>query len=418
MSNRRANWTPAPRPEWVQRLNEEGACMNISGVVPLDEESLLSAAQRATGLSDFGRDDWREPFRIFIRSLEEESELNLMGRIRTRSEILQLLEARLQIEDAYRRHPEIADERIEKPIIVVGQGRSGTSFLLNLLSEDPDNGVIRIWETIYPCPPPEKATYLTDPRIERAHQAITQWNRVTPEFATMHEFGGAIPAECSPVIAMNFMSISWLACFGQVPAYESYMAAQPVEPALRYHQRVLKLLQWKNPRRRWVLKDPMHLDRLEALLKLYPDACFVWPHRDPVKALASVVSSMGTVQWGRSDHPFKNNSLDIGLDPDIVGARFNAIIDKIESGDVPKDRLFNVLYRDLIDDPIGTIAALYRYFDIEFTGKAREAIAAYCERNPRGARATHRVGSAAQEDVEYERRALRRYQDYFGIPDE
>jgi hypothetical protein len=106
----------------VRLINEEGQCMNISGVVPLDEASLLAAAQRATGLSDFGSDEWRDPFRVFIKALEEESELNLMGRIRTRSEILQLLEARLQIEDVYKRHPEIADEAIEKPIILVGQG--------------------------------------------------------------------------------------------------------------------------------------------------------------------------------------------------------------------------------------------------------------------------------------------------------
>ncbi len=392
--------------------------MNISGVVPLDEESLLSAARRATGLCDFGPDDWREPFRVFIRSLEEEADLNLMGRIRTRSELLQLLEARLRIEDAYKRNPEIVDEAIEKPLILVGQGRSGTSFLLNLLSEDPDNGVIRIWETIYPCPPPEKATYLTDPRIERAHRAITQWNRVTPEFASMHEFGGTIPAEDSPILAMNFMSVSWLAGFGQVPTYDRYMASVPAEPALLYHQRVLKLLQWKNPRRRWVLKDPLHLDRIETLIKLYPDACIVWPHRDPIRAMASVISLMGTIQWGRSDNPLKGDALRIGLDPDVVAARFGAVIDKIESGAVPRAQILNLQYADLIADPMGTLEALYRQFHIEFTPKARQAIADYCERNPRGARAAHRVGPVSDQDIAHARQAFRRYQSYFHIPSE
>jgi hypothetical protein len=418
MRSRQAKWAPQPRPDWVRQINEEGDCMNISGVVPLDEDSLLSAAQRATGLSDFGPDDWREPFRVFIKALEEESELNLMGRIRTRSEILQLLEARLRIEDACRQYPEIEAEVIEKPIILVGQGRSGTSFLLNLLSEDPDNGVIRVWEAIYPCPPPEKASYLTDPRIDRAHRAITQWNRVTPEFASMHEFAGSIPAEDSPILAMNFMSVSWLAGFGQVPSYDSYMAGVPPEPALLYHRRVLKLLQWKNPRRRWVLKDPLHLDRLEALLRLYPDACIVWPHRDPVRAMASVVSLLGTIQWGRSDHPFKGHALDIGLDPDIVAARFGEVIDKIESGAVPKAQIFNLLYADLIRDPVGTAEAIYAHFGIEFTQQARGAMNAYCTQNPRDARAAHRIAAGSDEDIAHERRAFARYQAYFGIPSE
>src|SRR4051812_12206568 len=99
-SSHRLEWQPPARPEWGQGINEEGSCMNIRGIVPLDEDSLLDAARRSTGLSDFGADDfWREPFRIFLKALDEEAELNLIGRIRTRSEILQLLEARLQIEE-------------------------------------------------------------------------------------------------------------------------------------------------------------------------------------------------------------------------------------------------------------------------------------------------------------------------------
>src|SRR5688572_18019795 len=139
-SDRQAFWTPPPRPEWVERVNAEGRCMDLRGVVPLDEASLLRSATMSTGLSDFGIDDWREPFRILVKGMEDEAELNLVGRLRTRSELLQLLEARLQVEDWYRRHPEIDDEQIREPVIIVGQGRSGTSYLQNVLSANPDNG--------------------------------------------------------------------------------------------------------------------------------------------------------------------------------------------------------------------------------------------------------------------------------------
>ena len=293
----REQWQAPPRPEWVQRINEEGECMDIAAVVPLDENSLLDSARRATGLSDFGADDWYEPFQVLIKSLEEEAELNLMGRLRTRSELLQLLQARLQIEDTYKRHPEIAEEQIVQPLVIVGQGRSGTSYLINILSENPANGVLKHWEAMFPCPPPEAATYQTDPRIEKCHKLIDQWNRVTPTLTSMHEFAGDVPMECCQVMALNFMSASWFDSLGQVASYDAYIAQQDPEPALRYHQRVMKLLQWKNPRRHWVFKDPTHIDRLQAMLKVYPDACFIWPHRDPVRALASTVSFLGTIQW-------------------------------------------------------------------------------------------------------------------------
>jgi len=149
-ADHRTEWRPAPRPEWVRKVNEEGYCMDIDHVVPLDERSLLDSAIDATGLDDFGDDDWREPLGVFVKALNEEARLNLMGRIRTRSEILQLLCARLRVEDTYKLHPEIAEETITQPLIIVGQGRSGTTLLQNLLSAHPENGTPMHWEMVFP----------------------------------------------------------------------------------------------------------------------------------------------------------------------------------------------------------------------------------------------------------------------------
>src|SRR5215470_20320483 len=105
--DRRTGWQPQPRPEWAQRANEEGSYMDLRGVVPIDEDSLLAAARANTGLSDFGRDDWHEPFQVLVKALDTESELNLVGRLMTRGELLMYLEGRLWIEETYRRNPQI-----------------------------------------------------------------------------------------------------------------------------------------------------------------------------------------------------------------------------------------------------------------------------------------------------------------------
>jgi len=417
-ADHRLEWQPPTRPEWVQRVNEEGYCMDIEGVVPLDEASLLTSAMESTGLSDFGADDWREPFQVFLKSLREEAQLNLMGRIRTRSEILQLLQARLQIEDTYKRHPEIADEQITQPFIIVGQGRSGTTLLQNLLDSHPDNGAPLHWEMVYPCPPPQSATYRTDPRIEKAHTLIDQWNRVTPTFSSMHEFAGAIPMEDNVTMAMNFMAPTWLDCLGQVPSYDAYIFQQPVEPALHWLVRVLKLLQWKNPRKHWVLKDPMHLDRMSALLKVFPDACFIWPHRDPVRALASLVSIVGTIQWGRTDHPFSAVSLAYMTDPNLAAGRFDAVVDQLDAGAVPAQQIYNVLFRDLVADPVGQVAKMYDRFGIELTSEGRTAMTRYMEENPRDSRAPHQFSAGSPEAVARAHQAFAAYQQRFNIPSE
>jgi Sulfotransferase family len=416
MTERTASWEPPPRPEWVQRINEEGACMDMSGVVPLDPESLISSAMRATGLSDFGDDDWREPFELVVKSFDEEADFNLMGRIRTRSELLQLLEARLQIEDWYKRHPEIGDEVVSEPLFIVGQGRSGTSLLSNLLDAHPDNCAPKHWELIFPCPPPEKETYLTDPRIERGHQLIDQWNRVTPTIATMHEFAGDVPMECTQILGYAFRSSTWFDSLGQVPSYQMWLAQQDVRIALRYHRRALKLLQWRNPRKHWILKDPMHLDRMPELLEIYPDARFIWPHRDPIRALASTVSLLGTVQWGRTDRPFQYGAFEYVTDPDLSAQRFNAAIDQLESGAVPADRIHNLLYADLVADPVEAISSMYSDLGMELTAEGRAGMQRYMEEHPRDNRPPHRFSVGSDEAVARERKAFQRYQEYFAIP--
>ena len=416
--DRQTTWQPPQRPEWVQKINEEGYCMNIRGVVPLDESSLLASAMQATGLSDFGSEEWREPFRVFLRSLEEDAELNLMGRIRTRSEILQLLEARLQIEDTYKRHPEIEDEEIKQPIFIVGQGRSGTSFLCNVLAAIPDNGALMQWEAMFPCPPPETATYATDARIEKAHKLIDQWNRVTPTLRSMHEFAGNVPMEDCEVLALTFRAPSWQDSLGQASSYDAYMMKQDPMPALLYERRVLKLLQWKRPRRHWVLKDPIHLDRFAPLLELYPDACFVWPHRDPVRALASMHSLIGTIQWGRSDHPFKGGSFEYVTNPQLSAARLNAAIDQLESGVVPPGQMFNLLYVDLVTNTMRVLESMYDHFGIALTAEGRQAMANYLVEHPRDARPQHRFHAVDDITLATARRAYKRYQEYFRIPNE
>jgi Sulfotransferase family len=411
-------WTPPPRPDWLKRVNEEGACMDIRGVVPLDSASMLAAAQRSTGLSDFGIDDWREPFGVLCKSFDEDADLNLFGRIKVRHELLLLLKNRLQIEDTYKRHPEIDEQEIVKPLMIIGQGRSGTSFLLNLLSANPDNGNVMTWEAMFSCPPPEPATYHSDPRIEKAHKIADQWNRVVPELMSMHEYAGTIPQEDVPLLAHSFRNVGWFMVWGEVLQYYAYMANADLVPAYRYHKRILKLLQWKNPRKQWVLKNSANLEELPDMLKVYPDACIVWPHRDPSKSVASTVSLIGSMLYGQCDHPFQRVALDQYMDPHGAAKRLTAVIDLMESGVVPKARVCSVLYRDLVSDPVGTAAKIHAYFHLPFSAQSRAVLEEYMRRNPRENRPPHKVSPETRAAVERDRPAFKRYQEYFGVPDE
>jgi Sulfotransferase family len=412
-------WVPPARPEWVRQINEEGAYLDLKGVIPLDEDSLIGRAKANTGLSDFGDDDWYEPFKMLIKGLDEEGALTLMGRLMTRSDLLISLEARLRVEDTYKKHPEIEDRELASPMLIIGAGRCGSSAMLNILSHDPDNGTINDWNALFPCPPPEAASYQTDPRIAVADKLVTQWIRVTPELASMHEFGGNIPVELVKLEAMSFQSNAWLDMYGYSRSFNEYIARQPDHmPALRYAKRVLKLLQWKNPHQRWVLKSPDAMRYLPDTFKAFPELQLIWLHRDPLMAVSSMVSMMGTLFWVRSDRPLGEDAVTHLSNPGVMAGLFNLVIDQIEEGKVPAKQLRNVQYVDFIADQMKTIEILYRDMGVQLSASGRAAITSYLQDHPRENRPAHKysVGDVARRDEE--RKIYERYQTYFGVKTE
>ena len=413
-----AQWKAPERPEWVRRVNEEGQCLDINSIVPLDAESLMSAARKNTGLTDFGDDGWYEPFTVFVKSLDEEAELTLIGRIMTRSDLLMYLEARLRIEDTVKRHPEIDEQELAPPLLIIGSGRSGTSAMQNLLSFDPDNGTPKHWEALFPCPPPEAATYQTDPRVTLGDQRMTQWNRVTPELESIHEFGGDMPTELIQIEAIRFQAAGWLIWCGFTPSYDAYMVGRSAVPGLAYAKKVLKLLQWKNPRRRWLLKSPDAMRYLPDVIQVFPNIQLIWMHRDPLKTVSSVVSLVGTILWLRSDRKMDSRAIAQLTNPAGLAGLFNMVMDQIEQGKVPASQLRNVQYGDFVDNPLRTVESLYREMGVPLSERARQAMSVYLQAHPREARPQHRYSVGNAERQAEERNLFDRYQSYFNVPTE
>jgi hypothetical protein len=415
---RTKQWSPPVRPDWVRRINEEGGYLDLQSVVPLDEDSLISRAKANTGLADFGVDDWYEPFKVLLKALDQEAELTLMGRLMTRSDLLMNLEARLRIEDTYKRHPEIDEEEVRSPIWIIGSGRCGSSALQNFLSLDPDSGTPKQWEALFPCPPPETATYHTDPRIQVAHQRADQWNRVTPEIMSMHEFGGDMPTELIQIEALSFQSVGWLDLYGFVPTYDEYIAHRGALPAMRYAKRVLKLLQWKNPRKRWLIKSPAAIVHLRATFEIFPDVKMLWMHRDPLRAVSSFVSLVGTLFWIRSDRQLSEKAIGRLTNPAGLAGLFNMVMDQLEQGAVPAKQFHHVQYVDFIKDPLGTIESLYRDMGMQLTDVANQNMAWYHREHPRDSRPTHKYKLGDDARVAEERKLFERYQSYFNVETE
>ena len=412
------SWTPGPRPAWVDRLNSLGENLGDDGrsLMPLDPEEMLHQASLVTGLQEYGDGFFREPLRVFAESLEAEAELTLLGRILARSEIQRILQNRLRIEDHLERNPEILTESVEAPIFVTGLGRSGTTFLHELLALDPTNRVPLLWEMMYSSPPPDSKHHQSDPRAAAAHREITLMDAIDPAFTAMHENAGDLPSECIFIFAHQFATDMWVGTY-PVPSYTAWLSSSDIQPAYDYHRRFLQLLQSSHRRERWVLKAPSHLSSLPHLFQTYPDARVVITHRDPLKVIASLANLMATLQWMRSRKVHYEgivSAMAFGL-----GFLLERSAAERDSGLVPEEQISDIRYADLVANPLNTLRRLYEDWGLDLSDEMERRIRSYLENRHQGRVALH---DYAFEDtglsLESERARHAPYQERFGVASE
>jgi len=279
----------------LRALNVGGAWLQRAGLeLPsLHPESLLAAARRSSGLEDFGDDSFLAGLEVLCASLQEESGLTPFGRMALRGLMQGSLEARLRLVDWVRQHPEVRQEEIRAPFVILGLPRTGTTLLSFLLDLDPRSRSLLQWEADALAPPPTLAGVAEDPRIAATARKLARLHAINPAISAMHPMGATLPTECVTLFMLDFRSLL-VATQAPVPSYGRWLEKAPVRSTYAIHKLVLQTLQASIPTGRWSLKTPQHLWHLEALREAYPDARLIWTHRDPVKVVASTASLNAT----------------------------------------------------------------------------------------------------------------------------
>jgi hypothetical protein len=347
----------------LRALNAVGAGLGRVGVdlARLEPERLLAAARERSGLSDFGDAAFRDGLDALVDAVLREGGQHAFGRIAFRGMLVATLENRLRVVDFLKRHPEVREERIARPFVILGMPRTGTTLLSFLLDLDPTVRSLRHWEAAAPIPPPDLAGHGEDPRIAAAAKQIAQLSRLVPPLQAMHPMGATLPTECVTLFALGFRSLQF-ETQAPAPSYGRWLEAADPRPAYAIHEQVLQILQWAQPTETWSLKTPQHLWHLEALLERYPDARLVWTHRDPAAVVPSVASlNMAFYRtWCRSPDPrevgaYWNHKLRVGVER---GLRFDATRDG-------SPWCCHVQYAELMRDPVGAVRRLYAHFGLE-----------------------------------------------------
>ena len=347
----------------------------------LREAEVLEAARKQSGLSDFGAEDFRPRLRAWLQAARGDSELNALNRMLLHEDCVRILVNRLRLEDLLRRHPEILEIPISRPIIIAGLPRSGTTHLVGLLGADTRLRSLPYWESREPIPARGEGPGRDglDPRWLRCQQSYEAQLEQMPLLRAMHDMPPEHIHEEIELLNLDFWSyhLEWLAC---VPGWRDFYLAQDPLPRYAYLKKALQALQWLRGGERWVLKTPQHLEWLPALHATFPDATIAITHRDPVSVIQSAITMLAY-----SDRSRRQRVDLAGLAEywsDRVERLLRACVRDREA--LPAAQSLDVLFHEFMADDLAMVERIYERAELSLPPETRAEIAQALDENPRG----------------------------------
>ncbi|WFL78143.1 sulfotransferase [Altererythrobacter arenosus] len=333
----------------------------------LDKQSLLESAVAATGLDDFG-DRWFErPMDVLLDSIREEARLNAAGDFSAAKQFHHVLRDRLHTQMWFKRHPEILERAIARPVVIVGPMRSGTTRLHRLLASDRRFSHMRSFETISPVPRPGfeevMAGRTRDFRPVLASRIMKVARLANPRTLSIHPTGPYEPEEELGLLVASMWGMKHEAQW-HVPSYARWSEGEDATPAYEHLANLLRLVGWSqqvSSIRPWILKTPQHMMDLPALLKVFPDARLIFTHRDP----QAVVGSAASLAWNQTILYSDNVS------PQRIGREWltktETMIARMRKARdaIPAERMIDVQYEEMERDWSGTMERVYGFLGLD-----------------------------------------------------
>jgi hypothetical protein len=379
-------------------------------MIPIDADRVMKMAERTTGLSDWGDSGFRARLQSAVDGCNEVN-LNTTGLFGARYVFNWHLGNRLRAVDFARRHPELDGIDIERPIVITGFFRTGTTFLHNVLAADPNNRVAKAWELAYPLG--RLGDPLGDVAWRRAQAKFTfGFNQAAmPDQGVAHHVTADSYEECFFLLENDMSVLTFWVGFAAY-SYAMDMLDWDMVPSYEFHKLQLKILDAQRSAKRWVLKCPWHIWNMDALMAVYPDAQIIFTHRDIAKALASHCSlcakmaskvrrSLDVKELGK----FWLDYTKIGLDRAMESRK-----------EIPESQIYDVRLGDMMASPMAVLRDIYSHFDLELNEEIAGLLEERILEKPTSQEGEHEYSiedfGLTNEQV---RETLKTYNERFGV---
>jgi hypothetical protein len=346
------------------------------------EDAALAAAREATGLADFGGDDFREGLRVLLETYDTTAGLSEKGRHMNFKRVVDLLATRLRVQRAFELHPEIRDRELASPVYLTGLPRTGTSALFNLLGMDPVSRPLYLWEALAPDPLEGLAPGEPDPRYVAMKATYERAREKNPDFTKIHYADADTPEECVLLLGATFQNVH-NGIEVLLEPYQSWFQAHDLRGSYAYYRDLLKMLDWQRPGERWLLKSPAHLWAVDVLVELFPDCCLVVTHRNPLEVVASYCSMMEMLFRVRGCSPQAN----LGLN--VLEYLARSLEFALAARDRDPERFIDVRFDDFVADNLAVIRQIHAHFGLPLPAATAATMSAHVRSNPRGKHGAH-----------------------------
>jgi sulfotransferase family protein len=378
----------------------------------LESDVLCAQARRRTGLEYFGEPAIDPTLTVLLNSLENEADLHLLGRFFIRAHLLDLLTTRLQLVNLWSEYAAaIAASRMQRPIFITGMPRSGSTFLHELLAEDPANRAPRVWEVMFPVPFESQLPSNVDRRVRKTEFCLRCFRCLAPGADSVYPMRAWTPHECVAIHSYTLLSDEFVSTC-HVPSYEAFLLNADLTPLYTWQKRFLQYLQLGCPEQRWVLKSPSHVYGLDKLLAVFPDALVIRTHREAIDVIKSQIR-LTQVLEGMFARPCGYESL-ARREVRTIAEISNQMIGFDDEHPLDSERFVDVTYRELVTNPLAIVRRIYDRLGARLmpaVATQMERLATNRSRYPR-----RKLSAAPTLDCGAELARFEAYCSRFGVP--
>ena len=362
-------------------------------MMKINANEILDQAKSETGLSDLGEPLFFEGLNRLIDSINNEASLNEIGIQAQPIRIQGLLSNRLRFEEDLKKFPEILDQKIIAPIVIVGLPRTGSTMTHRLLASDPNHTAMLWWEGRYPALLPGEKRGDIEARMELGKAEVDAVVAASPEALDIHPWDYKGADEEILLLEHNFLS-TVPESFMALPSYSEWIEEQDHTLAYEDLKKFIQYLQWQNPgreKKRWVLKSPHHLGFIDKMISVFPDAKIIQTHRDPIKTVPSFCSMCANLF-----EPLTTNFDKVFIGKHWSNKLTRALNHCMNISEQHPDNFLDLEFLNMIKDPIDEMKKIYEFIGEPFGEKTEVAMEAWREENK------HEMGAHKYSLEEYD----------------